>query len=158
MSTPFDLPTRQQVLELVPQQRPFRFIDEILELDEQKISGKYTFRHDETFYAGHFPGKPITPGVILLESMAQVGIVAHGLYLFAVDAGAEWPVKLRNCTTFFTDANVEFLSPVLPGQTVTIKAERVFWRRRKIRSVIEMYRGDELVARATASGMGVFDV
>ena len=59
----------RQILELLPQQHPFRFVDEILEVDEQRISGRYTFRHDEFFYSGHFPGRPITPGVILLESM-----------------------------------------------------------------------------------------
>ena len=69
---------------LLPQQRPFRFVDEILEVDERRISGRYTFRPDE-FYAGHFPGRPITPGVILLESMCQVGVVASALNLFVLE-------------------------------------------------------------------------
>jgi 3-hydroxyacyl-[acyl-carrier-protein] dehydratase len=58
--------TPAQLLDLLPQQRPFRFVDEIVEVDEQRIVGRYTFREDEWFYAGHFPGRPITPGVILL--------------------------------------------------------------------------------------------
>ena len=77
-----------RILELLPQQRPFRFVDEILEVDEQRISGRYTFRPDEFYYAGHFPGRPITPGVILLESMCQVGVVALGIYLFALEHSA----------------------------------------------------------------------
>ena len=75
--------TPKQVLDLIPQQDPFRFIDEILELDDDHIVGVYRFRPDADFYRGHFPGNPVTPGVILIESLAQVGIVALGIYLFA---------------------------------------------------------------------------
>ena len=76
-----DLDTMVRILNNVPQQYPFRFIDEILELDDEHIVGAYRFREDEYFYQGHFPGQPITPGVILIETMAQTGVVAFGLYL-----------------------------------------------------------------------------
>ena len=49
--------TRIQILNAVPQQRPFRFIDDIFELDEEHIAGIYRFREDEYFYKGHFPGR-----------------------------------------------------------------------------------------------------
>jgi len=68
--------SKEEVLALVPQQEPFRFIDEITELDEEHIVANYTFRPDADFYRGHFPGNPITPGVILTETMAQAGVVA----------------------------------------------------------------------------------
>jgi len=145
--------TPQQILALMPQQRPFRFVDEILEVDEQRISGRYTFRRDEFFYAGHFPGRPITPGVVLLESMCQVGVVSLGIYLFALEHGtaaaAEW-------TTLFVEAESEFMRSVLPGETVTIRGEKIIWRRNKLRSRIEMFGADgALVAQTTASGVGV---
>src|SRR5512137_2288214 len=76
-----------QILLNIPQQHPFRFIDEILELDEEHIVGAYRFREDEYFYPGHFPGQPITPGVILIETMAQTGVVAFGLYLHMKQRG-----------------------------------------------------------------------
>jgi 3-hydroxyacyl-[acyl-carrier-protein] dehydratase len=145
--------TPAQVLALLPQQPPFRFVDEILELDEQHISGTYTFRPDEWFYAGHFPGRPITPGVILLESMCQVGVVALGIYLFALEQPAD---EVARWTTLFTEAETEFARSVLPGETVTIRAERIFWRRHKLRARIEMFGADgALVAQTTASGLGV---
>ena len=72
---------RERVLGMVPQQHPFRFIEDILELDEEHIVGVYRFQKNEYFYRGHFPGLPITPGVILIETMAQTGVVAFGLYL-----------------------------------------------------------------------------
>jgi 3-hydroxyacyl-[acyl-carrier-protein] dehydratase len=145
--------TPAQVLELLPQQRPFRFVDEILSVDEERITGRYTFRRDEPFYQGHFPGRPITPGVILLESMCQVGVVSLGIYLFALDHSVE---EAREWTTMFVDAESEFFKSVLPGETVTIRGERVFWRRNKLRARIEMLAADgTVVARTTASGVGV---
>ncbi|MGI5842810.1 MAG: 3-hydroxyacyl-ACP dehydratase FabZ family protein [Candidatus Xenobium sp.] len=145
--------TPEEVLARVPQQRPFRFVDEILELDSEKITGRYTFRPDESFYEGHFPGRPVTPGVILLECMCQVGVVALGIYLLSREVE---PEEIPHWTTMFADATVEFCRPVLPGERVTIRGTREIWRRRKLRSRIEMYNEEGvLVASATASGMGV---
>jgi 3-hydroxyacyl-[acyl-carrier-protein] dehydratase len=145
--------TPAEILDLMPQQRPFRFVDEILEVDETRIVGRYRFRDDEWFYAGHFPGRPITPGVILLEAMCQVGVVALGIYLFALERPAD---EGRAFTTLFVDAESEFLKSVLPGETVTIRGERIFWRRNKLRARISMFAADgALVAQTTASGLGV---
>ena len=145
--------TPQQVLDLVPQQRPFRFLDEIVEIDDAHAVGRYTFREDEDFYAGHFPDEPITPGVILLEAMCQTGLVSLGLYLLAKEVPTE---ELPLHKTLFTDAEVDFSGMVLPGDTITVSAEKVFWRRRKLRSKVEMTTGDgKVVANGVVSGMGV---
>jgi 3-hydroxyacyl-[acyl-carrier-protein] dehydratase len=145
--------TPAQVLALVPQQPPFRFIDEIVELSERHAVGRYTFRSDESFYAGHFPGLPITPGVILIETMAQTGVVALGLYLKALEVDVE---ELKRWTSIFTDAEVEFHDILRPGDRVTTRAEKVFFRRNKLRARMELFRDDGTrVARLTGSGLGV---
>ena len=142
-----------EVLALVPQQHPFRFIDEITDISEDRIEGRYTFRTDESFYEGHFPGMPLTPGVILLETMAQTGVVALGIYLKALEVG---PEELPRWRSIFTDAEVEFLDAVLPGEQVICRGEKIFWRRNKLRSKVEMTKADgSVVAACTLSGLGI---
>lgn len=147
----------KKILELIPQQDPFRFIDRIIEIDEERIIGQYTFKDTEWFYKGHFPGNPITPGVILVEAMAQTSVVAFGLYLsfFGKDANLEDSSRF---TTLFTSAESEFYKPVKPGETVTIKGKKEFFRRRKLKSSVELFlENGELAASAVLSGLGVRD-
>lgn len=141
-----------KVLAAIPQQPPFRFIDRIVELDDQRIVAQYTFKPDEYFYQGHFPGNPVTPGVVLIEAMAQATVVALGLHL-VMSEGNNDPSEFL---TLFTDVNAEFLQSVLPGETVTIKGERLVWRRRKLQCKAELYLANgTLAASATLSGLGV---
>ena len=124
----------EEVLAAIPQQDPFRFIDEIVEVDDDHIVATCVFRADHAFYRGHFPDHPITPGVILIESMAQAGVVALGIHLLANELGAD----VSKYMSLFTDAAVEFSGIVPPGARVTTTGHRVFFRRRKLRSEVEM--------------------
>lgn len=145
--------TPDEVLAALPQQDPFRFVDEILEIDEEHIVGSYRFRPEADFYRGHFPGNPVTPGVILIESMAQVGIVALGLYLLTLESESD----ADKITTLFTDTSVDFNGIVRPGDRVTISARKTFFRRLKLRSEAEMKLEDgTVVCSGSVSGMGVF--
>ena len=146
-----DAMTPAAVLDAMPHGPPFRFIDEILELDEDHIVAAYRFLADADFYRGHFPGNPITPGVLLLEAMAQAGVVAHGIYLLGRIAADGPPLR-----TLFTDATVEFTGVVLPGQRVLIRGRKLVFRRRLLRSAVEMTREDgTVVCSGTLSGVGV---
>ena len=145
--------TPNQVLELVPQREPFRFIDEILELDTEHIVARYTFRADADFYRGHFPGNPLTPGVLLVETMAQAGVVALGLFHASEEMTRD---EFEKLVTVFTDANVEFSGSVQPGDRVTTTGRKVFFRRRKLRAEVEMKLDDgTVVCSGTLSGMGI---
>ncbi|MDH3208049.1 MAG: beta-hydroxyacyl-ACP dehydratase [Gemmatimonadota bacterium] len=153
MSQPGLILTPAEVLGLLPQRDPFLFVDEILEVDDDHIVARYRFRPDADFYRGHFPGHPVTPGVILLESLAQVGVVALGLYQIARGQGME---AVESALALFTDANVEFSGIVSPGDRVTIRAKKVFFRRGKIRSEAEMTLDDgTVVISGIISGIGV---
>ncbi len=145
----------QQVLGLVPQQPPFRFIDEIFEIDEQSITAGYRFRKDESFYPGHFPGNPITPGVILVETMAQTGVVALGIYLLLRQG---LPVEeIRRITMLFSFADaVEFTGIVLPGESVVISGEKQYLRKGNLKTKCNIRRENgEAVCSATLTGTGI---
>jgi len=147
-----DAPTAADVLSALPQRPPFRFVDEILELDDEHIVAAYRFPEDADYYRGHFPGNPITPGVLLLETMAQAGVVAHGIYLLARHAAPEDEPML----TLFTDATVEFTGIVRPGDRVVVHARKVLFRRRLLRSAVELaLENGRVVCSGTLSGMGV---
>ena len=143
----------QEVLAAVPQQAPFRFIDEIVELDGEHIVARYTFPPDSDFYRGHFPGNPITPGVILVETAAQAAVVAFGIYLYTLETSRS---ELEKILTIFTDCAVDFCGSVRPGDRVTTTGRIKFFRRKKLRAAFEMKLDDgTLVCSGELSGMGV---
>ena len=151
-----DAGVKQEVLKLVPQQAPFRFIDEIISLDEQQIVGAYRFREDEFFYRGHFPGRPITPGVILIETMAQIGVVAFGMYLLACQKNIR-PAQLNGSLSLFSlSDNIEFKGIVFPGERVIVKGKKIYMRNGALKVDISMERENgEVVCVGQLAGMGV---
>ncbi len=146
----------REVLELVPQQEPFRFIDEIIALDEDEIVGTYRFRENEFFYCGHFPGRPITPGVILVETMAQIGVVAFGMYLLACQKNVR-PSQMKSPLSLFSFIdNVEFKGIVTPGERVIVKGKKIYFRKGAMKVDIVMERENgEVVCLGKLAGMGV---
>jgi 3-hydroxyacyl-[acyl-carrier-protein] dehydratase len=150
-----DRPMRDRVLGMVPQRPPFRFIEEILELDEKHIVGAYRFHDDEYFYPGHFPGFPVTPGVILIETMAQTGVVAFGLYLDLLRGNGG--KQMEDPVTLFTLAEkVEFTGMVRPGDRVTVIGWKVYFRGNQIKVDCSMARPDgSPICSGVLSGMGV---
>jgi len=151
-----DLETKNMILKAVPQQPPFRFIDEIIELDENRVIGAYRFREDEYFYKGHFPERPITPGVILVETMAQTGVVVYGLYLTMIQNKVSIE-EAKSLTTLFTFIEeVEFNDIVLPGERVLIQGEKIYFRKGNLKTRIKMERENgESVCSGILAGTGV---
>jgi len=91
---------------------PFLFVDEIIEINHLETSkGKKLVRDDEFWVAGHFPGNPIFPGVILLETMAQIG----GLILVDIDNPAELNAYLSKVDNF------KLIKKVVPGDELIIE-------------------------------------
>lgn len=144
--------TPAEVLAAIPHGAPFRFVEDILEIDNEHIVASCRFDESSDFYRGHFPGNPITPGVLLLEAMAQAGVVAHGIYLLgraALESEGE-------VLTLFTHADAEFLGVVRPGERLLVRGQMLRFRHRMMRSKVSMHREDgSVVCEATLTGLGV---
>jgi len=144
--------SRNKILSYIPQQAPFRFVDEIEVVSEDHIVGSYHFREDEYFYQGHFPDNPITPGVILIESMAQIGLVGLGIFLLH-QAGIS-----QHVSPVFTQSEVDFLLPVYPNEKVRVRADKVYYRLNKLKCFVVMKNeANEVVCRGNLSGVMIKD-
>src|ERR1700753_4195417 len=75
----------KNILNLLPYKSSFRFVDHISSLDSDGVVGEYTLKEDAFFYEDHFAGNPVTPGVIVTEIMAQIGLVVFGIFLVLKD-------------------------------------------------------------------------
>lgn len=153
--TVVDAGLKQNILDLIPQQPPFRFIDDILEVDEKSIVCSYKFKEDEYFYKGHFPKKPITPGVILIEAMAQTGVVAMGIYLLMQQGMSIEDIKGMTTLFAFVD-DVEFSGIVQPCEKVIIKGEKQYFRKRNLKTKVSVERENgDVVCSGILTGTGV---
>ena len=139
-----------KIIKSLPYKRPFLFVDELTEISEKGVKGKYTYREDEFFYEGHFKNNPITPGVILTETMAQIGVVCLGVFLLEDQISSEE----KKPQIALTSNEVDFFLTVLPNEKVTVISEKEYFRFNKLKCKVKMLNAnDELVCRGTIAGM-----
>ena len=109
----------ENVTDLIPHRPPFLFIDEIVSQTGEGLVAKRTWRADEDFYRGHYPGAPITPGVLLCEAVFQ----AAGCYL-ALKARAAGLKPGEGVPLIAKISDVRFRTPVYPGETVLLEVKQ----------------------------------
>ena len=139
---------KEEIVSNLPYSEPFLFVDEILEIDADSIKGSFTYSADLDFYKGHFRDFPVTPGVILTETMAQIGLVCFGIYLSADAAdGLSGQVMLSS-------TQIDFLKPVYPGEKVIVQANKNYFRFNKLScNVIMWSSANEVVCKGVIAGM-----
>jgi 3-hydroxyacyl-[acyl-carrier-protein] dehydratase len=108
--------TRSQIEAAIPHRPPFLLLDEIVELDKEHIVCRQTFSPDEPFYQGHYPGFPLTPGVLLCEAAMQAGAVLASQHIPPGATGVPVATRMND---------VRFKRIVRPGETVTIEVRLV---------------------------------
>ena len=139
--------TKEQIISRLPYSKPFLFVDELLNIDENRVEGIYTFDENLDFYKGHFKDNPVTPGVILTEVMAQIGLVCLGIFLLNDRFNLNTSIAL-------TSNEIEFLKPVFPNEKVTVISEKIYFRFGKLKCKVSMINelGVE-VCTGTIAGM-----
>ena len=140
---------KETIIQLLPYQAPFLFVEELTYISENRSEGYYTFKNDEYFYQGHFKDKPITPGVILTEVMAQIGVVCLGIYLLKNDFS-----EIKKPQIALTSNEVDFFLPVKPKERVKVVSEKIYFRFNKLKCKVQLFNPkNELVCKGMISGM-----
>ena len=140
-----------ELLDQLPFKSAFRFVDEIISIDEQSAIVGYTLKPDAFFYADHFPGYPVTPGSILIEIMAQGGLVVPGLYLLNNQKENEY--KGRRIP-LLAGADVQFYKQALPGEKLRVISKKQYFRFGKLKCTVELFNDNqERIASGVFSGM-----
>lgn len=138
-------------LSRLPYSPPFLFVDEILELNMEQVSGTYRFPKESYFYNGHFKDYPVTPGVILTECMAQIGVVCLGIHILDKETNQDDTAHRKIA---LTSTEVDFFLPVLPGEKVQVESEKIYFRFNKLKCKVKMFNAEgKLVCRGKIAGM-----
>ena len=139
--------TNQEIISKLPYSNPFLFVDELSSVNENGVEGCYTFDENLDFYKGHFNNFPVTPGVILTEVMAQIGLVCLGIFLLDLSFR-------KNTSIALTSSNIEFLKPVFPKEKVTVISEKIYFRFGKLKCKVKMKNENgDLVCIGEIAGM-----
>lgn len=109
----------QAVTDLIPHRPPFLFVDEVVAEAADSLTSKRTWRAEEDFYKGHYPGAPITPGVLLCEAVFQTGALYMAKQALAAGAKPGEGVPL-----LAKIADVRFRNPIYPGDIVLIEVKK----------------------------------
>jgi 3-hydroxyacyl-[acyl-carrier-protein] dehydratase len=111
----------EEIKAIIPHRYPFLLVDRVLEMDEKVIKAIKNVTGNEDFFNGHFPGKPLMPGVLQVEAMAQAGCI---LFLKMVCDDPE------NTTIVFSSiSKAKFRRPVVPGDQLHMEVELISVRR-----------------------------
>ncbi|MCD0475767.1 beta-hydroxyacyl-ACP dehydratase [Flavobacterium sp. EDS] len=123
--------TSQDIISKLPYSKPFLFVDKIISISENGVEGTYYFDKDLDFYKGHFISNPVTPGVILTEVMAQIGLVCLGIYILNKEFNITTSIAL-------TSIEIDFLKAVYPNENVTVISEKIYFRFGKLKCKVSM--------------------
>ena len=135
------------ILQKLPYDKPFLFVDGLDHVDENGARGHYTYTDDHDFFKGHFKENPVVPGVILTETMAQIGLVCLGIFLLNDELN-------KNYLIAFTSMEMEFLKPIFPNEKVKVVSAKIYFRFGKLKCQVKLFNAaGELACEGTMAGI-----
>lgn len=135
--------TLEDIKALLPHREPFLFVDGVVSLDSDSIEAYREIRSDEFFFRGHFPGNPVMPGVLIVEAIAQAGILVVVNRLGGRDGKA---------TLFAAIERVRFRRVVRPGERLRLFARVVGEKAGVFKIEGRAQVGEELACEAVVTG------
>jgi len=130
--------TREQIEALIPHRPPFLLLDEVVELvPGERCHARRLVRADDWWFAGHFPGNPVMPGVLIVEALAQAGVVT----------ALSHPANKGKLVLFAGIDKVRFKRVVLPGDTLDLRVEVTMARSAVGRGKVSATVGGETACR-----------
>jgi 3-hydroxyacyl-[acyl-carrier-protein] dehydratase len=140
----------QNIIQQLPYTDPFLFVDELTHIDDISAQGYFTFKKNAYYYQGHFKDNPVTPGVLLTECCAQIGLVSLGIQLLSSSDS----LSANGFQIALTSSEMEFYLPVFPDEKVFVKSDKIYFRFQKLKCNVKMYNAEnKLVCKGTIAGM-----
>ena len=134
----------QKIISKLPYGKGFLFVDEITYVDEDRIVGNYTFNAEASYYKWHFKHRPVTPGVLLIETMGQIGMVSHIIYLEKVYESDSVIVPIMpSC------CECNFFKEVSSNDMLEVESEKIYYRHGVLKSKIVLRNSNKEVCAAS---------
>ena len=140
------------IISRLPYAESFLYVHSIIDISEDSVTAKFSFKSINDFYKWHFKHLPVTPGIFITEMMGQAGPISHLIFLEKIYESE----KLFHPVV--TNITANFFKEIQPDSELTIKSKKLYYRKNIIRSEVSVFNlNDELCAKSELQVKLIFD-